>query len=73
MKISPISRAKPKRSGAMKYKYTAIFENTPVCENCMLSHYDSASERRKCMALGMRPFCTEEGCRKDCPLVKDED
>lgn len=37
------------------------------CEHCMLSF--SKGEHNHCAALGNRPICTEEGCRKDCPLI----
>ena len=37
-----------------------------TCERCMLSH--CVGERSKCMALGIRPFCPDDGRRKDCPL-----
>jgi len=47
------------------------------CEHCMLSeiHYPSSRDpiRYKCTAYGSRPFCPEEGCRKDCPLIVVED
>lgn len=38
------------------------------CERCVLSF--SKGERYHCAALGNRPFCPEDGCRKDCPLVE---
>lgn len=37
------------------------------CEHCMLSF--SRGEHNHCAALGSRPICPEEGCRKDCPLI----
>ena len=37
------------------------------CEHCMLSF--SKGEHNHCAALGTRPICSEEGCRKDCPLI----
>lgn len=39
------------------------------CEHCMLSF--SKGERNHCAALGNRPICSEEGCRKDCPLIEN--
>ena len=36
------------------------------CTTCMLSF--SKGEHYHCAALGTRPVCPEEGCRKDCPL-----
>ncbi len=39
------------------------------CEQCMLSF--SKGEHNHCAALGNRPICSEEGCRKDCPLVEN--
>lgn len=36
------------------------------CSACMLSF--SKGEKKHCAALGIRPFCPEEGRRKDCPL-----
>lgn len=37
------------------------------CEHCMLSF--SKGEHNHCAALGSRPICPEESCRKDCPLI----
>lgn len=37
------------------------------CEYCMLSF--SNGEHSYCVALGSRPICSEDGCRKDCPLI----
>lgn len=37
------------------------------CEHCMLCF--SKGESNHCAALGNRPLCPEEGCRKDCPLI----
>lgn len=37
------------------------------CKHCIVSF--SKGERYHCAALGTRPFCPEEGYRKDCPLV----
>lgn len=42
------------------------------CEHCMLSSVLSGY-RNKCMALGNRPLCPEEGCRRDCPLIAIDD
>lgn len=53
-----------------KYVFECYFEDTPKCEWCMLSK--NTGEHRNCMALGIRPRCPEEGCRKDCPLKKIE-
>lgn len=39
------------------------------CNHCMLSFYHAPSDINKCAAIGIRPLCPEEGCRKDCPLV----
>lgn len=41
-------------------------EKGVTCKRCMLSF--SKGERNHCAALGIRPICPEEGCRKDCPL-----
>ena len=38
-----------------------------TCEYCMLSV--SKGEKSHCAALGNRPICPTEGCRKDCPLI----
>lgn len=40
------------------------------CTACMLSF--SKGEHYHCAALGIRPVCPEEGCRKDCPLKREE-
>lgn len=37
------------------------------CEHCMLNF--SKGEHNYCAALENRPICSEEGCRKDCPLI----
>lgn len=52
----------------MKAILTLAFDDTKgiECEMCMLSV--GKGERYICSALGNRPTCPEEGCRKDCPL-----
>lgn len=54
------------------YRYLKIsFDNVKGrnCEQCMLSF--SKGEHNHCAALGNRPLCPEEGCRKDCPLIEN--
>lgn len=36
------------------------------CKECMVSV--DKGEYSVCTALGLRPICPEDGCRKDCPL-----
>jgi len=50
----------------MKYVYECEFIDKPDCNKCMLSN--ERNDKKYCMALGNRPKCPEEGCRKDCPL-----
>jgi hypothetical protein len=42
-----------------------------TCGRCMLSF--TKGERSHCAALGNRPFCPEDGCRRDCPLKSMEE
>lgn len=52
------------------YKYLKLsFDNVKGrnCKHCMLSF--SKGEHNHCAALGNRPICSEEDCRKDCPLI----
>lgn len=52
------------------YRYLKLsFDNVRGrnCEHCMLSF--GKGEHNHCAALGNRPICSEEGCRKDCPLI----
>ena len=52
----------------MKAIYEISFDDKRgiECERCMLSI--SKGEKNICSALGNRPVCPEDGCRKDCPL-----
>jgi hypothetical protein len=56
----------------MKYVFEANFKDTPVCTSCMLSGTKGLNSEGEtviaCFALGIRPKCPEEGCRRDCPL-----
>lgn len=55
----------------MKYILECDFTDKPVCDKCMLSFSKMSSEgesKNYCAALGIRPKCPDEGCRKDCPL-----
>jgi len=56
-----------------KYFLEFRFRGDPECERCMMGvSKDGAEESISiCAALGSRPKCTEEGCRKDCPLIED--
>ena len=40
------------------------------CCACMLSF--SKREHYHCAAIGQRPICPEKGCRRDCPLIEEE-
>jgi hypothetical protein len=59
----------------MKYKLELNFTDTPKCSSCMLSGVrglDLEGETvMACFALGIRPKCPEDGCRRDCPLKQD--
>lgn len=53
----------------MKYILEEEFRDKPDCKRCMLgSSIGTVDGKMLCMALGIRPICPEEGCRKDCPL-----
>lgn len=43
------------------------------CNRCMLSGVKGLNLNGEtviaCFALGIRPKCPEDGCRKDCPLI----
>ena len=58
----------------MKVVYKLAFNDSKgiECSRCMLS--TARDENEICSALGIRPICPEEGCRKDCPLeiIKEE-
>ena len=58
----------------MKVVYKLAFNDSKgiECSCCMLSVARYGKEL--CSALGIRPICPEEGCRKDCPLeiIKEE-
>ena len=52
------------------YRYLKLsFDNVKGCnyEHCILSY--SSSNQNHCAALGNRPICPEERCRKDCSLI----
>jgi len=60
------------RINYMKYIFNCSFENTPKCKKCMLSFSKMSSGGKSkfyCAALGARPHCPDDGCRKDCPLL----
>ena len=44
------------------------------CDRCMLQGTRGLNLNGEtvmaCYGLGIRPICPEEGCRKDCPLIK---
>jgi hypothetical protein len=54
----------------MKYIYECNFIDKPVCNKCMLSI--CCNNQYKCAAIGYRPVCPDEGCRRDCPLKEDQ-
>lgn len=54
-----------------KYVLNLYFADKPNCEICMLSFGKighNGETQQHCAALGQRPICPNEGCRKDCPL-----
>lgn len=60
----------------MKYVLECHFKDEPECARCMLRSSKGLDLRGEtvmaCHGLGIRPKCPEEGCRRDCPLVKSE-
>ncbi|MBE6067746.1 MAG: hypothetical protein E7211_08650 [Clostridium lundense] len=52
-------------------------EKGAECSRCMLSGVKGLDGNGEtvtaCFALGIRPKCPEEGCRKDCPLIPVEE
>jgi hypothetical protein len=58
----------------MEYIFKLGFLDKPKCSNCMLSGVKGLDLNGEtvmaCYGLGIRPKCPEEGCRKDCPLIK---
>ncbi|MEG0898351.1 MAG: hypothetical protein RSF40_01395 [Oscillospiraceae bacterium] len=56
----------------MDYYFKQTFIDEPDCDRCMLSFQKMGNDGESyphCAAIGQRPRCTEEGHRKDCPLV----
>jgi hypothetical protein len=60
----------------MKYVLELNFTDKPKCSACMLSGTKGLDLNGEtviaCFALGIRPKCPEEGCRRDCPLKLNE-
>ena len=60
-----------------EYVLVCSFKGNPDCGYCVLGRFTSrnldGNSVRMCQALGVAGKCPDEGCRKDCPLVRAED
>lgn len=59
-----------------RYVLMCGFKDKPECAACKLSGAKGLDIKGEtviaCYGLCTRPKCPEEGCRDDCPLVKEE-